>query len=133
MAMVRRWLWVTVLVLAGCNGGIDTEDRGPYIWPTPPYGVPWTARSFTLRYNERSNTLEQIRAMIAERCGGKFETARVYPQRWAGTVLHPHSLRVACGDPPPPQPEFRGKTVETGTLMSLTRGGPGGEWFEGEN
>ena len=129
-AMVRRWAVVAALALAGCNGGIDTDDRGPYLWPTPDYGVPWTARSFTVRYNERSNSLEQIRALIAERCGPDFTTARVFPQRWTGPVLHPHSLKVVCGDPTPRQPEFRGQTIEAGILLSLNRDGPGGEFFD---
>ena len=128
--MVRRWAVVAVLALAGCNGGIDTDDRGPYLWPVPSYGVPWTARAFTLRYNERSNTLEQIRALIAERCGPEFETARVYPLRWSGTVLHPHSLKVVCGAPPPREPEFRGQAVDAGTLLSLKPGGEGGGFFD---
>ncbi|MEI6559585.1 MAG: hypothetical protein WCO00_14375 [Rhodospirillaceae bacterium] len=131
--MIRMWTVVAVLMLAGCNGGIDTDDRGPYLWPTPDYGVPWTARQFSLRYNERSNTLEQLRALIAERCGPDFAFARVFPQRWTGPVLHPHTLRVVCGDAPPPRPEFRGQAVEAGSLLSLTRGGPGGDFFEGED
>ena len=118
------------VMLAGCNGGFDPDDRAPYLWPTPDYGVPWTAREFTLRYNERSNTLEQVRALIAERCGPAFKTARVWPQRWTATALHPHSLKVVCGDATPRHPEFRGQTVDNGILLSLVRGGPGGEFFD---
>ena len=117
-------------VLAGCNGGFDPDDSTPYLWPTPAYGVPWTAREFTVRYNEGSNTLEQVRALIAERCGPTFKAARVWPQRWTSTALHPHSLKVMCGNPTPRRPEFRGQTVEAGTLLSLDRGGPGGAFFD---
>ncbi len=130
MVMVRLWTVLAVLVLAGCNGGFNPDDDAPYVWPAPPYGVPWTARTFTLRYSERANTLEQIRAEIAELCGPGFDTARVFPQPYSGPVLHPHSLRVVCGSPPPVQPEFRGQTVPTSWLLSLKPGGSGGEFFE---
>ena len=133
MAAMVRLLAVMALmavtVLTGCNGGFDADDRGPYIWPTPDYGVPWTKRKFTLRYNERSNTLEGIRSLIAERCGPGFDTARVFPQHWTGTVLHPHTLAVICGAPPPPRPEFRGQAVAASTLLSLKPGGDGGDFF----
>ena len=129
-AMVRVLAVMAALALAGCNAGFDGDDRGPYLWPTPDYGVPWTARAFTLRYNERSNSLEQIRALIAERCGPDFASARVYPHRWTGTALHPHALRVVCGEPPPPQPAFRGQAIEASALLSLKPFGAGGEFFD---
>ncbi len=128
-AMIRVLAVMAALALAGCNGGIDTDDRAPYLWPAPDYGVPWTARSFTLRYNESDNTLEQIRALIAERCGPGFRAARIFSQRWTGPVLHPHALKVVCGDPPPPRPEFRGQAVQIGSLISLTPGGEDGGFF----
>ncbi len=127
--MVRFWAVLAVIMLAGCNGGIDLDDRGPYLWPAPNYGEPWTKRSFVVRYSESDNTLEQIRALMIERCGPDFKTAWVIPHRWVGTALHPHVLSVACGDHPPPKPEFRGQAVEAGMAVELKPGGSTGGFF----
>ncbi len=128
--MVRLWVVLVILGLAGCNGGFNPDDDAPYVWPTPPYGVPWTSRSFTLRYSEEANVLEQVRAEIAELCGSEFDTARVFPQRYSGPVIHPHAIRVICGSPPPAKPEFRGQAISPSELISLKPGGSGGEFFK---
>jgi len=91
----------------------------PYLTPQPSDVIPWTAKSFTLRYSEWWNTQDEIREKIAQLCGPDIDTARVTPDRLSGSALHPHNLAVSCGSPPPPKPGFRGQTVEEGYLMSL--------------
>jgi hypothetical protein len=116
VAAVRLWAVVAVMALAGCSHEIDVA---PYIWPTPPDNVVWTSKSFVIRYSEWRNTQEELRQVVAHWCGPGFDSARVYPHPYTGSVMHPQSLTVVCGAPPPPKPEFRGQTVDDSYLMPL--------------
>ena len=116
VAAGRLWAVLAVVAVTGCAGETDVA---PYIWPTPPDNVPWTGTSFELRYSDWRNTPDDLRQTVAQWCGPRFNTARIYPHPYTGTALHPHSATVVCGSPPPPRPEFRGQAVDESYLMPL--------------
>ncbi len=103
----------------GLTGSGCVGDHTPYVWPTPPYGVPETAKVFKVRTNPWQDTPEQIRDVIARQCGPDYDTARIFPHPATGTLLHPDQLTVVCGNPPAPEPEFRGQRVNDNYLLSL--------------
>lgn len=114
---MRRVLSVlAVLMVAGCGGHIEST---PYVWPDPVYGVPWEAKSFTLRYSDWWNTPEDIRLKIVELCGPGYDIARVSPMENVGTAVHPSQLTVSCGSPPEIRPLYRGQRIPDSYLLSL--------------
>ncbi len=106
-------------VLVGLAACSTDADRAPYVWPTPEYGVPWTAKTFNIRYSEWWNTEEELAEKVAEMCGPEFAQARVHPHRNEGSVMHPNVLLVECGDVPPPKPEFRGQRFDDSYVIAL--------------
>ena len=114
MARFFSVLAVMALALGGC--AVDTK---PYVWPTPAYGIPFTQSSFMLRYSDWWNTDEEVRDAIAQYCGPKYDIARLYPNRFSGSVIHPNTMGVQCGGSTDPVPRFRGQAVPESYMISL--------------
>ena len=114
--MLRVLSVLAMTVVAGCGVQVDMT---PYLWPEPVYGVPWEAKSFTLRFSDWWNTPDEVREKIAVLCGPGFSTARVAPQYKVGPVFHPNALNVQCGSTPESKPQFRGQQVLDSHILSL--------------
>lgn len=96
----------------------ESWTAAPYILPTPVYGEP-LAQSFRVRYSEFRNTDEELRELIAAQCAPGTKVARVWPTRYAGSVLHPHEVQVSCGYAPDPVPIHRGMETPETRLIDL--------------
>lgn len=111
------------ITLAGCS--TCPSGCGPYVVPSAAgtsvagRGAPAIATTFNVRYNPWFEDFDAVRAVIAERCGPSFDTARIVDRPVGGTVLHPTELTIACGDPPPRAPRYRGEVVDPGELIQL--------------
>ena len=94
------------LLLAGC-GGVSP----PYI-PNADQAVRRPqANAFLVRYSW-GHTMEDIVPVIAEKCGEDYDVARIIRRSYQGTALHPHELRVLCGDGELAQPQPWVRPVE---------------------
>ncbi|MBI1205810.1 MAG: hypothetical protein GC191_00830 [Azospirillum sp.] len=106
---------LALLLATGCG---SDADRAAYIYPTPFSGYP-APSTFLVRYSERRNSPAEVRNLIAETCGPKFDTARIFPDPYYGTLMHPSQARVVCGAEPPPETTLRFVVPDAGELIVL--------------
>lgn len=107
--MVRPCLALALLLLAGCDRQVNvvSSDAGailpPSQWPpvtrteaTFPDPIPFV----TIRASDWLNEPAEVTAMIAEKCGPRYRTARVFRYEETGSPLHPNEMVAYCGDLP---------------------------------
>jgi hypothetical protein len=101
--MIRRSSTIAVLLLAACGSleaGLEDSQRA-HIWPPVDpreAASPAPVTSFTVRYSEWLNRPEQLRQAVAEGCGPRFTSARLYHYPGTGSLTHPQEYVVYCGD-----------------------------------